>query len=72
MFLYVPDSEIVFILKKRIINSNIFVYLNNFGEHLNTKYLNEDFKLNKGEFQKAIMKYIDITYRKNSPKSFIF
>ena len=42
--------------------------MNNFGEPLNEKCLNEDFKLNKTEYQKAITKYFDMTYRKKSHK----
>ena len=68
LFLSITDSEIVYILKRRIIFSKIFVYMNNFGEPLNDKCLNEDFKLNKSEYQKAITKYIDMTYRKKSHK----
>ena len=68
LFLSITDSQIVYILKRRIITSKIFVYLNSFGEPLNEKCLNDEFKLNKTEYQKGIAKYIDMTYRKTIPK----
>ena len=65
LFLDITNSEIVYILKRRIINTKIFVYLNDFGESLNIKYLNEKYKLDKEKYQKGIMIYIDMTFRKN-------
>ena len=68
LFLDVKSSEIIFILKRRIIGSEIFVYLNNFGEPLNIKQLNEDYKLNKEKLEKGFLMYIDMTFRKNNQK----
>ena len=68
LFLDISNTEIIYILKRRIINSNIFIYMNNFGEAMNDKYLDDKYKLNKDELKKGIMKYIDMTFRKQEPK----
>ena len=64
----VKNTEIVYILKRRIINSNIFIYLNSFGETLNDNYLNDEYKLNKEELNKGINKFIDMTFRRQKQK----
>ena len=68
LFLDVQSSEIIFILKSRIIGSKIFAYLNNYGESLNMNLLDEEYKLNKDILKNVIMMYINMTYRKNSLK----
>ena len=68
IFLSIKNSEIVYILKRRIIDSGIYIYLNNYGEFLNNKCLNEDYKLNKVELEKGILKYMEMTFRKNLRK----
>ena len=68
LFLDVKNTEIVYILKRRIINSNICIYLNSFGETLKDKYLNDEYKLNKEELNKGINKFIDMTFRRQKQK----
>ena len=68
IFLDIKNAEISYILKRRIIKSNIFVYMNDFGETLKNNYLNDEYKLNKAELKKGIMKFIDMTYRKKTLK----
>ena len=68
LFLDNTSSEIIYVLKKRIFYSKIFVYLNNFGENMKSNSLSEEYKLNKANFQKGIKQYIDLVYRKNSAK----
>ena len=68
LFLDNTSSEIIYILKKRIFYSKIFVYLNNFGENMKSNSLSKEYKLNKANFQKGIKQYIDLVYRKNSAK----
>ena len=68
LFIDISSSEIIYLLKRRIINSNIFIYLNNFGEPLNSNRLDNDYKLNKEKYNQSIMKYIDMTFRKKSYK----
>ena len=69
LFLKISNSEIMFILKRKIIESKIFIYLNDFGDVLkNTTYMNDEYKLNKDELQKGIMNFINMTFRKKSHK----
>ena len=68
LFLNVTNAEIIFILKRRVIESGIFVYLNNFGEPMKDTYLNDEYKLYNTELQKGISKYIDLSYRKKIDK----
>ena len=63
--------EIEYVLKRKIIGSNIFVYVNDFGETMKVFNLSDEYKLNKDELKKAIQKYIDMTYRKKSPKIYL-
>ena len=64
LFMNVTDSEIIYILKNRSIWPKIYIYLNDFGETLKNTYMNDEYKLNKDELKKGIMKFIDMTYRK--------
>ena len=68
IFISNKNSEIIYILKRRIISSGIFVYLNSFGECVNEDYTNESYILNKVELEKAIQMYIDMTFRKKKFK----
>ena len=70
LFLDIKNTEIVYLLKRRIIRSNIYIYLNNFGDYLKGTFtfLNDEYKLNENELKKGIMKYIDVTYRKKTNK----
>ena len=64
IFLNIINAEIIYLLKRKIIRSNIFIYINDFGEIFSKDYLKDEYKLNKKELNKAIMKYIDMTFRK--------
>ena len=69
IFLDITNSEIKYLFKRRIINSNIFIYTNAFGEGLKDNYyLSDEYKINKDELNKGISKFIDMTYRKNVGK----
>ena len=68
LFLNVRRCEIEYVLKRKIIESNIFVYMNDFGETMKVFNLSDEYKLNEDELKKAIQKYIDMTYRKKYPK----
>ena len=68
IFISNKTSQIVYILKRRFINSNIYVYLNSFGEYRKDYYLNDNYLLNKVEFEKSIQQFIDLTYRKKVSK----
>ena len=69
IFLNIQNVEIKYILDRRMIDSGIHIYLNNFGEYLNDKYyLNDDYVLNKNELKKAITEYIDLNFRKKLGK----
>ena len=61
-------SEIIYILKSQYISSNIFVYLNSFGEYIKDYYLNDNYILNQVELKKAIQKFIDVSFRKKGFK----
>jgi len=64
IFLNIINAEIIYLLKRKIIRSNIFIYMNDFGEIFSEDYLKDEYKLNKRELEKAVMKYIDMTFRK--------
>ena len=68
IFISNKNSEIIYILKRRIISSGIFTYLNSFGECVNVDYANESYILNKVELEKAIQMYTDMTFRKKEFK----
>ena len=65
IFISNKTSEIIYILKRKFINSKIYVYLNSFGEYRKDYYLNDNYLLNKVEFEKSVQQFIDMTYRKN-------
>ena len=69
IFLDITNSEIKYLFKRRIINSDIFIYTNALGERLkDDNYLSDEYKINKDELNKGIIKFIDMTYRKNVGK----
>ena len=68
IFIDIKNSEIIYISKRRIIKSNIFIYMNEFGESLKNNIMNDEYKLNKDELNKGIMKFNDMTYRKKDKK----
>ena len=68
IFIDISDSQIIYLLKRKVIDSNIFIYLNSFGEHLNPNYLDDNFQLNMVKYKEGIMKYIDMTFRKGKRK----
>ena len=68
LFLNMRNCEIEYILKRRIIKSKIFVYLNDFGETIRDYYMNDKYKLNRDELKKGINIFIDMTYRKKLQK----
>ena len=56
----------MYILKRGIINSNIFIYTNKFGESLKINFMNDEYKLNKDELNKGIRKFNDMIFRKKN------
>ena len=70
LFLNIINGEIVYLLKRRFIFPKIYIYLNDFGDILKDKNLSDEYKLNKKELEKGIMKFIDVTYRKNYIKTY--
>ena len=73
IFLEGKTSEIVFLFKRRLINSGIHVYLNSFGEFMNDYDFKNNYILNKVELDKSIQIFIDMSFRKrlNKLKSII-
>lgn len=70
LFLNIRDCAIEYVLKRRIIDSKIVVYMNDFGETMKDNLLSDEYKLNRDELKKAIQKFIDMTYRKKSTKCY--
>ena len=66
LFISNTSSQIIYLLKRKFINSGIYVYLNSFGEYIKDYDENEKYILNKSELQKSIQIFIDITFRKNN------
>ena len=64
LFLCNSKSELAYVLKGKLIYSDIYVYFNSFGEFANDDNLNESYVLNKVELQKGIQNFIDVTNRK--------
>ena len=62
------NSEIVYLLKRQFIFSGIYVYVNDFGECSTEYYLTDNYILNKIGLEKGIQMFIDMTFRKKSPK----
>ena len=68
LFLNVSDAEIIYILKRRIIYSKIYIYLNDFGDILKEHHLTDEYKLKKNELKEGIKIYIDMIFRKKNKK----
>jgi len=63
IFLKNTNSEIIYILKRTIILSKIFIYLNSFGEYLNKSNLTSEYVLNKAALEKSLQNYINLSFR---------
>ena len=72
LFLNIINGEIVYLLKGRYIMSNIFIYLNDYGEIFKDKFLTDEYKLNKEELDKGIRQFLDMTFRKNIQKTHFY
>ena len=70
IFLDIQNTEIIYISRRKIIKSNIFIYMNNFGETLKKGLMSAEYKLNKDELKKAIMNFNDMIYRKKIKDSY--
>jgi len=64
IFISGQTSEIIYITKRQFIRSEIFVYLNSFGEHPKGDTLKGNFILNQSELDKSIQMFVDMTFRK--------
>ena len=58
------NSEIVYLLKKNLIKSGIYIYLNSSGKHITNSNNKNLYILNKTELQKGVQNFIDIIFRK--------
>ena len=67
IFVSINSSEIIYILKRKIIFSNIHLYLNAFGEYIDEKCYYDNYLLNKIEYEKSTQIFIDLTFRKKLP-----
>ena len=63
LFISNKNSEIIYILKREVIPSGIYVYLNSFGEYIKDFNSVDNYVLNKVELDKSIQIFIDMTYR---------
>ena len=63
LYLSLKDSQIIYYLKKRFAFSEVYLYVNKYGEHIEEKCLSSDFNLDKKMYEKAKMDYIDLKYR---------
>ena len=68
LFIEGKTSEIMFLLKRRIIDSGIHVYLNSFGEYMSDYDFKNNYILNRIELNKSIQIFIDISHRKQKLK----
>ena len=64
LFLNISNAEIMYLRKRKVIESNIFIYSNDFGEIFKEKFSSDEYKLKKDQLEKGIKIYIDMTYRK--------
>ena len=63
LFLNISNAEIMYLSDRKVIESKIFIYSNDFGETIKEKFGNEKYKLNKVELEKGIKNFIDMTFR---------
>ena len=68
LFIAGKTSEIMFLLKRRFIDSGIHVYLNSFGEYMSDFDFKNNYILNRIELDKSIQIFIDISHRKQKHK----
>ena len=71
LFIEGKTSEIIYILKRRLISSGIHVYLNSFGEYMNFNDFNNNYILNRIELDRSIQIFIDISFRKKITKIYV-
>ena len=64
LFISGISSEIIYITKRQLYNSGIYVYPNSFGECPKGYDLNDNFILNHSELNKSIQIFVDMTFRK--------
>ena len=70
LFISNSNSEIVYLLKRQIINSRIYVYLTLLGESI-TKYNNNDSDfLNEEQLKRSIQIFIDMSFRKKNVNNY--
>ena len=58
-------GKIVFLLKRRLIESKYYIYLNSYGEYPKSINLTDNYIRNKIELENAYKAYVDMTYRVN-------
>ena len=66
LFIANTTTQIAYILKRQLAFSGIYVYLNNFGEHVQDNCLIDSYILNKIELEKSKQIFIDLVFRKKS------
>ena len=63
IYLSIKDSQIIFYLKRRFSFSDIYLYVNKYGDHIDENCLPSDFNLNKKMYEKAKENYINLKFR---------
>ena len=63
LFLNIKTGEIEYVIKRSVIRSEIFIYMNDFGEEMKENSLSNEYKLNTYELKKAVQIFIDVAYR---------
>ena len=63
IYLSLKDSQIVYYLKRKFVDSEMYLYVNKYGEHFGENYLPSDFNLDKKIYEKAKINYIDLKFR---------
>ena len=70
LFISNNNSEIVYLLKRQIINSRIYVYLTLLGESLSKYNNNDSYFLNEEQLKRSIQIFIDISFRKKNVNNY--
>ena len=65
LYLSIKDSQIVYYLKRKFAFSDIFLYVNKYGDHIDENYLPSDFNLDEKMFDKVKINYLDLQYRQS-------
>ena len=68
IFISGKSSEIIYLTKRQIFSSGIYVYLNSFGEYPKGFDLNGNYTLSHSELEKSIQIFVDMTFRKKGYK----